>query len=65
MEEIGICKSSGVTRVKLDDRYFRPLEVDFLQGDSTKARKKLGWVPEITLEELAEEMVSSELNNRT
>jgi GDPmannose 4,6-dehydratase len=63
LEEIGVCKSSGITRVKLDYRHFRPLEVEFLQGDSTKARKRLGWVPEVTLKELAEEMVSYELND--
>ena len=42
--------------VEVDPRYFRPTEVDILQGDSTKARKKLGWEPKVSLEELARMM---------
>ena len=43
--------------VEIDPRYFRPTEVDFLQGDSTKARKKLGWRPRVSFEMLVRMMV--------
>lgn len=41
----------------VDPRYFRPTEVETLQGDPTKARGKLGWVPRITFSELVREMM--------
>jgi len=41
----------------VDDRYFRPTEVETLLGDSTKAKSVLGWQPKITLDELCEEMM--------
>ncbi len=47
--------------VEVDPRYFRPSEVDILVGDATKAREKLGWKPEHTLEDLVKEMVESDL----
>ena len=40
----------GDVLVKIDPRYFRPTEVETLLGDPTKAKEKLGWVPEITLD---------------
>jgi GDPmannose 4,6-dehydratase len=43
--------------VRIDRRYFRPAEVDTLQGDATKARTKLGWTPEVRFPELVAEMV--------
>ena len=45
----------------IDSNYFRPTEVDLLIGDSTKAKEKLGWVPEISLEQLVEDMMDSDL----
>jgi len=51
----------GKTVLAVDPRYFRPTEVDLLVGDATKARKKLGWVPEYTLEALVHEMMQSDL----
>ena len=51
----------GTTVVKVDSRYYRPTEVDLLIGDSTKAKEKLGWAPVYTLDKLAEEMVSADL----
>lgn len=48
--------------VQVDERYFRPTEVESLLGDATKAREKLGWVPKITFEELVQEMVREDLN---
>ncbi len=47
--------------VRVDPRYFRPTEVESLLGDPSKAKAKLGWVPEITVQEMCAEMVSSDL----
>ena len=47
--------------VETDPRYLRPTEVDFLQGDATKARQTLGWKPEISFEELVRSMVESDV----
>ncbi|HCE1548241.1 TPA: GDP-mannose 4,6-dehydratase [Vibrio parahaemolyticus] len=52
----------GDVIVKVDPRYFRPAEVETLLGDPTKAKEKLGWVPEITVEEICSEMVACDLN---
>jgi GDPmannose 4,6-dehydratase len=51
----------GDVIVKVDPRYFRPAEVETLLGDPSKAKEKLGWVPEITVEEMCAEMVASDL----
>ena len=51
----------GDVIVRVDPRYFRPAEVETLLGDPTKAKEKLGWVPEITVEEMCSEMVSHDL----
>ena len=48
--------------VYIDPEFFRPAEVDFLLGDASKARKKLGWVPEITFNELVEKMIDGDLD---
>ena len=47
--------------MEIDPRYFRPAEVDALEGDSTKARKALGWKPAVTFKELAKMMVEHDL----
>jgi len=47
--------------VKIDERFKRPAEIDTLVGDSARARKVLGWVPEYTFTNLIKEMVSSDL----
>ncbi|MBT1442998.1 GDP-mannose 4,6-dehydratase [Shewanella sp. JM162201] len=52
----------GDVIVKVDPRYFRPAEVETLLGDPAKAKQKLGWVPEITVEEMCAEMVASDLS---
>jgi GDPmannose 4,6-dehydratase len=54
--------SVGDVIVKVDPRYFRPAEVETLLGDPTKAKEKLGWVPEITVEQLCAEMVQHDLD---
>jgi GDPmannose 4,6-dehydratase len=51
----------GQTIVAIDPRYFRPAEVETLLGDPTKAKEKLGWVPQITLQEMIAEMVAFDL----
>ena len=51
----------GKVVLAIDPKYFRPTEVDLLIGDPTKAKDKLGWVPEITLEQLVEDMMQSDL----
>jgi GDPmannose 4,6-dehydratase len=48
--------------VAIDPRYFRPAEVETLLGDPSKAKTKLGWVPEITAQEMCAEMVAADLN---
>ncbi len=52
---VGIQQGDAIVRV--DPRYFRPAEVETLQGDPAKAREKLGWQPEISFEEMVREMV--------
>ena len=51
----------GDTIVRIDERYFRPTEVETLLGDPSKAKAKLGWVPEITVQEMCAEMVAEDL----
>jgi GDPmannose 4,6-dehydratase len=52
----------GDTIVRVDPRYFRPTEVETLLGDASRAKKELGWVPEIKAEELCREMVANDLD---
>lgn len=52
----------GIVRVKVDSRYFRPTEVPYLKGDSSKAKRLLGWIPEFTFDQLVKTMVESDLN---
>jgi GDPmannose 4,6-dehydratase len=61
--EQGIDANSGRTVIKVDPRYFRPTEVETLLGDPTKARVKLGWVPETPFETLVQEMVDADLEH--
>jgi GDPmannose 4,6-dehydratase len=61
VKEKGIDGKTGQAIVAVDPRYFRPTEVDTLLGDASKARKKLGWEPRISFEELITEMVMADL----
>ena len=71
VEEIGIVEkiegddvsgfSIGDVVVRIDTRYFRPTEVETLLGDPSKAKKKLGWSPEISVQEMCAEMVREDL----
>ena len=70
-DEVAIVKSAdtnmapavkpGDVLVRIDPRYFRPAEVETLLGDATRARKKLGWAPEISTREMCAEMVTEDL----
>lgn len=51
----------GQSIVRVDPRYFRPTEVETLLGDPSKAKQKLGWIPEITVQSMCAEMVASDL----
>jgi GDPmannose 4,6-dehydratase len=54
--------NEGDIIVRVDERYFRPAEVETLLGDSSKAKEKLGWIPNITVEEMCSEMVADDLD---
>ena len=60
LNEVGIRADNNKIVVRIDPRYFRPTEVNELLGDASKAKKKLGWKPKITLETLVEEMINSD-----
>lgn len=61
VNEKGIDRTTGKVLIEVDPRYFRPAEVDLLLGDSSKARKELGWAPKYDLKMLVKEMVESDL----
>jgi GDPmannose 4,6-dehydratase len=52
----------GDVIVRVNPKYFRPAEVETLLGDPSKAKTKLGWVPEITVEEMCAEMVQADIS---
>jgi len=60
LDEIGSYNGNNI--IKIDPRYFRPSEVNFLMGDSSKAKKKLNWSAKISIEQLVEEMVKKDLD---
>jgi GDPmannose 4,6-dehydratase len=56
LDEVGIEKFSGRPIIRVDSKYFRPTEVETLLGDASKAKNELGWEPEISFEQLVEDM---------
>ena len=60
LNEVGIDKNSGLVRVIVDPKYFRPAEVETLLGDATKAKEQLGWTPRTSFKELVEDMCKNE-----
>ena len=62
IKEVGRRADNNKIVVRIDSRYFRPTEVDELLGDSTKGLLKLGWKPQIKLEEMIEEMIEADKN---
>lgn len=63
VNEVGRDSVSGKTLVKINPRYFRPSEVQYLLGDASKAEKNLGWKPKTSLEQLVKVMVDYDLKN--
>ncbi|BDQ35467.1 GDP-mannose 4,6-dehydratase [Pseudodesulfovibrio portus] len=61
IEEVGKDASTGKTLVRIDQRYFRPTEVDHLLGDPRKAQNQLGWKAKTSLDELVETMVKADI----
>ena len=61
LESCDLKHESARPIIRIDPRYFRPTEVDSLLGDPTKAKNELGWVPEITVQEMCKEMVAFDL----
>jgi GDPmannose 4,6-dehydratase len=62
-EERGLDAKTGETLIRIDARYFRPTEVDYLLGDPTKAKARLGWRHRTSFKELVREMVASDLQD--
>ena len=60
-DETGVEKKTGAVRVRVDERYFRPAEVDILLGDASKAKRELGWSPKVTFEGLVNMMADADL----
>ncbi|KII65401.1 GDP-mannose 4,6 dehydratase 2 [Thelohanellus kitauei] len=61
LDEIGV-DQNGVTRIKINSKYFRAKEVNYLLGDPTKAKNQLHWIPKTTLEDLIKEMIETDLH---
>ena len=61
VDEVGYCYRLGKEVIKINPEYYRPAEVDTLLGDSRQAEELLGWVPEISLDELVFEMIDHDL----
>ena len=63
VDEKGIDKSTGKVLVEVDEKYFRPAEVELLLGDPSKAEKELGWERKVSFKELVSGMVKYDLEN--
>jgi GDPmannose 4,6-dehydratase len=61
VDEIGKDKATGIIRVRVNTKFYRPTEVEFLLGDSTKARKKLNWKPKYDFDGLVKDMMESDI----
>jgi GDPmannose 4,6-dehydratase len=61
VDEIGVDAATGETLIEVDPRYFRPTEVEFLLGDPSKARARLGWTHTTSFRALVQEMVAADL----
>jgi GDPmannose 4,6-dehydratase len=60
-EETGFDLKSGRTVIRIDERYYRPTEVDTLLGNATKAHRELGWEPQHSFDDMVKEMVQEDL----
>ena len=63
IKEVGINKDNEKVLIEIDQRYFRPTEVDYLEGDATKAKEILNWLPKITFREMISEMVKKDIES--
>ena len=63
LDEVGRDEKTGKDLVKIDARYFRPTEVDYLLGDPSKAQAKLGWRHRVSFDQLVTEMVEADLRD--
>ncbi|KAK7075999.1 hypothetical protein SK128_022000 [Halocaridina rubra] len=61
VDEVGKEKGSDIVRVKVNPKYYRPAEVEFLQGDPTKAKNKFGWKPSFDFNALVKDMVQADI----
>lgn len=61
LEEVGADAATGKVLVKVDERYFRPTEVEFLLGDASKIKEKAGWQPQMTFQELVRLMIAEDV----
>ena len=61
LDEVGVCAADGRVLVKVDPKYFRPLEVDFLLGDPKLIKNDLGWAPTVSFTEMINEMIEFDM----
>ena len=61
VDEVGIDSTTGKVVMRIDKRYFRPTEVEQLLGDPSKAKRQLGWEPQVKFEELVKIMTEADL----
>ncbi|XP_076044381.1 GDP-mannose 4,6 dehydratase [Oratosquilla oratoria] len=61
VNEVGREKGTGIVRIKINPKYYRPAEVDFLMGDPTKAKNMLGWKPAINFMDLVKDMMEADI----
>ena len=59
--EVGKEKGTGVVRIQVNPKYYRPTEVEQLLGDPSKAKKSFGWAPKVTFDELVKDMMKSDI----
>ena len=63
LKEKGYDGKNNKVLIEVDKRYFRPTEVDFLQGNASKAKRLLNWKPKIKFNDLVSEMVKNDIDN--
>jgi len=61
-DEVGVDAETGDILIEIDERYFRPAEVNSLLGDASKAKATLGWEPKNSFEDLVKEMVRNDID---
>jgi GDPmannose 4,6-dehydratase len=61
-DEVGIDSASGKTVVRVDSRHYRPVDIDSVLGDASKAKRELGWEPEVKFDQLVELMMKADMD---